>query len=795
MQFIEQAFTRTPEADLSRDDAIALPARFGKFELLERIGSGGMAEVYRARLPGIAGFEKTVVVKRLHPRFAANQGFVQMFIDEAKLAAQVQHKNVVQVFELGQEGSELYIAMEYVAGVDLKRLLWLSRKGQRRLPVWLAVHVVSEVLEALAYAHDLVDDAGRRRNIVHCDVTPENVFVSHLGDVKLGDFGVASDDTRTHDPFPGQIKGKIPYMSPEQISGLKPDRRSDVFGAGIVLWEALTQKRLFSGANASEIMAQICSAPRRPPSTLNPEVPPALDAVVFSALEIDRERRTPSAQAFQAALHEILGRLRPRGHRPEDVREAVATILETRVPPGDVNPFRETSFESELPPNLPSEPNIIMEDPLPAPTLAGAHELSAALRGSSALEGSSVPPRLPPPRTPQEPFPKVPSYSDVPLPTGLSRLQTNDLIRSYLGHETPSAQKAPLASALASPAQAPDAIVIDDPITWRSSRPRGPQPILHPGPYHFWLRSLVTGIVGPMGLGELMERLTGWDQDELGFLAVSADRQRWIELWRFFSLLGEDFVPPEASLAHCDFAGRLTAHSLTSLLGHFARSRLSGRLILVRREADSIERVELHLDRGDLVNVGHLPSTLELWQALEAGYSDEWALDRLVHAALHHELPLLGFLPEAAAGGIYQGRALRTRRALEEVFGWDSGQFAFDSHARPLVLSRAQTFKRLPRWLYRSRGLMDLRVDVERVIDTPLIRTPRYFAELDEMQLRPLERRRAEAFGEGYTLGESLAISASAKDEKLALVMAYLLLELGLIRPQATHAPQREARN
>src|SRR5262245_27747813 len=183
-----------------------------------------MAEVFRARLPGIAGFEKIVVIKRLHPHFAADQGMVQMFVDEAKLAANVQHKNVVQVYELDRlENGQLFIVMEYINGVDLKKLLRHAERVGVRIPPWFSIFVLTEVLDALNHAYELVDDRGQRRNIVHRDVSPENIFISTNGDVKLGDFGVARDDTRP-DPYAGEAKGKLGYMAPEQLAGERLDQ-------------------------------------------------------------------------------------------------------------------------------------------------------------------------------------------------------------------------------------------------------------------------------------------------------------------------------------------------------------------------------------------------------------------------------------------------------------------------------------------------------------------------------------------------------------------------------------------
>lgn len=302
------------------------PRPYGKYELLGRLGDGGMAEVFLASRPGVAGFRQTVVIKRILPHLARKKRFVEMFIDEARLAAEVRHRNVVQVHELGTVGHELFMVMEYVQGTDLRVLLGQAAKRGLRIPPWLSVYVMCEVLEALTYAWELVDAKGRERRIVHRDVTPSNIFISDQGEVKLGDFGVARDDTRESQTRAGQLKGKLAYMAPEQLFSQPPDHRVDVFAAGVVLWEALAQRRLFGGRPEIEIMQAISKGARRAPSEHVSDISPGLDAIVLSAVEIDKRSRLASAQEMQGHLLEELHQMRAR-IRPADVRAVVATIL------------------------------------------------------------------------------------------------------------------------------------------------------------------------------------------------------------------------------------------------------------------------------------------------------------------------------------------------------------------------------------------------------------------------------------------------------------------------------------
>lgn len=306
------------------------PCPYGKYELLERIGDGGMAEVFRARLPGLAGFEKIVVIKRILPHLSRKRKFVDMFVREATLAARLAHKNVVQVFELGQlEDGELYIAMEYVKGTDLRHILTTSTKRSLRIPPWFSVYVMAEVLDGLAYAHHLPDEEGGERTILHRDVTPSNIFVSWLGEVKLGDFGLARDDSLRSLTRPGQRKGKLSYMSPEQIHASDLDERADVFSAGVVLWECLTQRRLFGGRTELEVASMINDPKRPPPSRYLKDIPAQLDRLVLTALAPDREQRIPSARTFQSLLLDVLPQLHT-GIRPEDVRAMVERLTGDR---------------------------------------------------------------------------------------------------------------------------------------------------------------------------------------------------------------------------------------------------------------------------------------------------------------------------------------------------------------------------------------------------------------------------------------------------------------------------------
>ncbi|HEY6880481.1 MAG TPA: serine/threonine-protein kinase, partial [Polyangiales bacterium] len=223
------------------------PIPFGKYYLLDRVSTGGMAEVYRAKAFGVEGFERIVAVKRILPTIALDTDFIKMFIDEAKLAVQLNHANIAQIFDLGKVDGNYYIALEYVHGKDLRSVFEHQTAQRETLPVELACYVMMKICEGLDYAHRKCDSQGRALELVHRDVSPHNMLISFDGDVKLIDFGIAKAANNSVKTRAGILKGKFGYLSPEQVRGERVDQRSDIFGIGIVLHELLTGERLFAG--------------------------------------------------------------------------------------------------------------------------------------------------------------------------------------------------------------------------------------------------------------------------------------------------------------------------------------------------------------------------------------------------------------------------------------------------------------------------------------------------------------------------------------------------------------------
>ncbi len=277
-----------------------LPAgtRLGRYELIRRIASGGMAELYLARTSGISGFEKIVALKRILPQYASQDDFVQMFLDEARLTATIQHNNVAQVYDIGSCDDGLFFTMEYVHGADLRTVLHTLWRQERVMPL---AHALTVGIGAAAGLHA----AHQRHGIIHRDITPSNVLVSFDGCVKLIDFGIAKAERRTTETRAGTLKGKIAYMSPEQCQGEALDQRSDLFSLGIVLFEATTGTRLFAADNEYAALRQIVDQDAPRPSSRVADYPPELEAIVLRALRRDRAQRYPTALALQMDLEEL----------------------------------------------------------------------------------------------------------------------------------------------------------------------------------------------------------------------------------------------------------------------------------------------------------------------------------------------------------------------------------------------------------------------------------------------------------------------------------------------------------
>lgn len=282
------------------------PSVFGKYLLLERVNVGGMAEVFIAKAFGVEGFERILAIKKILPTMAEDQEFITMFIDEARISVQLSHANIVHIHELGKYDETFFIAMEYVAGRDLRTILERYRRRGELMPTPQAVFVASKMCEGLDYAHRKKDARGQDLGIIHRDVSPQNILVSYEGEVKIIDFGIAKAANRMQKTQAGILKGKFGYMSPEQVRGMPIDRRSDIFAVGVILYEMLTGEKLFVGESDFSTLEKVRNAEVPLPSQLNPDIPPGLEKVLLRALAREPEDRYQWASDLQEDLMRFL---------------------------------------------------------------------------------------------------------------------------------------------------------------------------------------------------------------------------------------------------------------------------------------------------------------------------------------------------------------------------------------------------------------------------------------------------------------------------------------------------------
>jgi eukaryotic-like serine/threonine-protein kinase len=369
--------------------------RLGRYEVLARLASGGMAGVYVARALGVAGFERLVAVKVLHPHLAHEEEFISMFLDEARLAARIRHPNVVPTIDISDTpDAGFYLVMEYIEGDHLGALLQRAWKLGKRLPFSVTLRIIVDALEGLGAAHNLTDEAGRPLQLVHRDVSPHNIMVSTDGVARITDFGVAKAEVRLSTTREGQFKGKLAYMAPEHASNGEADQRSDLFSMAIILWESLSGKRLFRAENQAATLNKICLEPIPMPSSVDPALA-VFDPILERGLARDPNLRFQSAEEFAEAIEEsapMLGGLAKQREVAQLVREYASEKLNK-----DADLIRDAI--AQLAANNPSEPAASISAPIsPEPT---------------------PPPSLPPPPRVFAPPPAAVPNLIAPSPAGL----------------------------------------------------------------------------------------------------------------------------------------------------------------------------------------------------------------------------------------------------------------------------------------------------------------------------------------------------------------------------------------
>ncbi len=353
------------------------PNEVGDYVLLGLIARGGMAEIYKAKKKGVKGFEKVIAIKKILSGYGEDDKYIEMLVDEAKIAAELSHPNIVQIYDLGRKDNYYFIAMEYVLGKDLREIQTRLREQDKWFPEEIAIFLTIKILEALNYAHKAKDSRGRSLDIVHRDVSPPNIMISYNGDVKLTDFGVSKASIKIHQTLSGALKGKLLYMSPEQACGESTiDYRSDLYSVGVVLFELLTGKKLFLDTSEMSVLKKVQNGEIFNPRDVNPDIDPMLEKIVMTSLNKDCDKRYQSAAAMIADLEAFVHKKYDRAPGPLHLSHFIYGLFEDDIRRDGVKvelkplPFTPKVREIVKPLPPPEKPKPVVEIPaaaMPAP--------------------------------------------------------------------------------------------------------------------------------------------------------------------------------------------------------------------------------------------------------------------------------------------------------------------------------------------------------------------------------------------------------------------------------------------
>ena len=745
---------------------------FGRYVLLEKIGVGGMAEILRAKTFGAAGFEKEFAIKLILPSLVNDDEFVDMFINEAKIAVSLYHANIVQVFDLGQIEGQYYIAMEYVHGKDMLDVLARCADREVKLPLHIVLFMMMEMLKGLDFAHRAKNPYGEDLNIVHRDISPSNVLISYAGDVKIGDFGVAKAAVRRTLTESGTLKGKVGYMSPEQVMGEPIDSRSDIFSAGIVLFEALSMKRLFTGSSDLNIMLRIRDTNIEEHLDRAGPLPRELKDIIKRALARHREERYQSAGELYQALVDF------------------CFHYGIKVTGADLSNFMRRLFakeiEEEKAKRMSESQNPLLHQ---SPSLA----LSRSQQGGQVVRPAAsrrqivpVPSALEAPLGAERPpAPKVPTL-DPPSPQTY-RLRTRDgaifgpmtinSLRSFMLHHSPGPEvkiqpgdepswRAPeqlteladVVAALAQAASEPEQLAHELAIEPSLAEHKAPPSLTSPDPFEH----------GTTGQGSSPHLVSA--------PSLATERSGVIE------------VVEEIKQAYAAYQGQLHQMSIARLLARLHRTRGTGRLHVTRQGVDKsiffqqgqIILVDSNLE-DELLGNFLLRRQLITQAQLDQGFArlSEWG------GRLGDALVATGAVP---AHDIFQLLSEQMREKILEIFAWSEGRFSYfenqepATHGYPLDVDCYGTITLGCRERTSFKALLSFYK--ERMNVAMICRDPSPIP-LDHLRLRGTELRVAKSIASGLTFKELIARFTPAQRE-LVYRTVYLLHQLELLTFEMT---------
>ncbi len=758
----------TPDQEQGRNAAETLPRRFGKYELLEKIGAGGMAEIFRARMISIEGFEKLLVVKRILPGFAANRAFVKMLIDEAKIASSLQHPNVVQIFDLGQVDGQYFIAMEHVHGRDLLKVLARCVKLKVRLPLKLTLHVVAEISKGLAYAHTAADIRGEPLFIIHRDVSPSNVLIAYSGDVKLTDFGVARARTQQRTTRSGVLRGKLGYMSPEQVAGHEVDYRSDIFSLGTILFEAVTLKRLFLGKSDLETLINIRDVRIDHRFARHRYVPTPLVEIMRKALAREPAERFQSALEFHDAIADFMYDKRLRVH-PSDLADFVQRVFaddpaaRLRMPapsPVDVaiQDGVDMGEEGDLAESESSVGEFELRSERSSPGRGESDELGAAPSPGEPVSAPVVAaPREPSPLPPVENLvaPRTPAVQDLRASTGPT-------------FRAPSSALFEVAETSEVSGEIPEVM---------ASRLAGET---------FRLRDSLGNVFGPISFHNLIGLIKARTVMGGEMLSISGGEWRPAETVPGLRELHETLFPPERHEPM--FSGEVNHLDTPRLLYRLWSQKYTGKLTVsyqtTRKEvfvAEGRPRYIASTLKGELLGAFLVARKLVTEEQMQT------AVQRVTgtHERIGDALIQLGHLRHHQ---LFQAFQDLHHRKFTQLFVWKSGHYAFHERSRPprgVVLLDLDTPQAIAEGVREFYGFEELKRFFNpyyplRVVP---VRDRRSRVRVQDLRFNPQETRFLGRVEDGGTLAEILRDHARTnRDAQTLLRVLFLLLQMDLVR-------------
>jgi len=759
--------------------------QFGRYQLLEKIGIGGMAEVWKARVFGVGGFEKILVVKKILPQFSQHKNFIDMLLAEGRICALLQHANVVQTFENGEIDGNYFIAMEYCNGRDLLKVLARATQLGRRMPEEIALFVAAEVAKGLAYAHAATDNQGTPLRIIHRDVSPSNVILGFDGDVKIMDFGVAraargNDDHKTR---AGDLKGKLGYMSPEQVTGQPYDHRSDIFSLGIVLYEALTLKRLFLGKTDLETLVNIRDARIEHKFAKHDYIPEGVRAILRKALARDPAQRYATASEMHDAIMDYLFEAKRRVNHAAVatyMRELFQDEKSTPIPPAPPTPPQDGPVPpGEIVPEEERVEEIASQDMLAARQDASRRHAQGpqfVMREvSPPPQGRPTPVKIEttaPQRRPSPP--PVPAQGGVPMSTSAVNRGPRDT-------QEMGPSKAADFDEMAAPVSAPFAI---DVATSSAHRMMAPDLSSRSREALVRVRTGDGQVLGPVTIQNLDALVRAQTVRRGDLVSVNGGPFRPIEE---VTLLRDTIgLPTDGASEVPSQTGTISQLGMPKLIYLLSTKRATGRLKLTR---NTIVK-DIFWRRGQPVHVASNQKSELLGAFLVAkGFVAQVDIDAAIDRSTQSNSRLgdvLIAMNIIKPHELYQILNQQFREKIVDIFSWDAGLYAFYDGTPPppdAVPLDMNPIPILTEGVREKLSLSALEPFLTDFMDRRYVQLRNPGLTVDALRLSSRETRSLQVLLGSGTLREALDKQGGARPMRLSLLQTmFLLLQLELLK-------------